>query len=411
MAIDQNIRQQYFTIVNQILAAKPAILSNFSSVLDQIEALKNSLPRSDAQLVYDQITSFRISQCRDPMNNQMVIPSQQAIELFNNTNSETKESLDASVDALNGSIHLVVEFNNKIARVSMPNLQAAITNTPYTDTALTTGITAVVDKSAFAPAYAPLDRAAEVANTLPPNLAVIQHAKIASQRAAVTDAVSNFGRDLGVAKANASLSNTLNVANTGIPMTADQLAALPNPMKVLQDGPAMLDQEHANLCTALTVAAGSFDIQIPANLSPTDAAKFAGERVASFSASIPVKTIPNLADPANPLPNPAYATFEAANASKMLALTALSSSLDTPNPISALVDSGKNAFDSAIANIKAISTLMAISSPVSSSLVSALNNSVDYTRILPTQVRASLTSAPNKADVNPGVNLATIAPP
>lgn len=403
-------QQKFDGFVANYDVARNKLVVNIKIVTDRIDKLKNSLPRSDAMDEYNAIEQYRKDNCRDIVNGDLKFARNAAANYFNSllgddSTKPNREWLGPVVDLLIEHYEAILGLSNSIARVRMPELLAAINNTPYIDTSLQTGINSVNDGSAFAPAHASLASMSNIVATLPPDIAAVQNARLSAQQSAITTAASNIGRDLGVAKANIALQNTMSLANTGLPISDDALNASAGPLAVLKDGPTALAQQHDTICATLISTASNFGVSIPSGLSAPDAAKVAGAGVAAFSASIPSKTVPDPSNPTGPsMPNPLYTTFIAnpSNAAKLAHLGNLANNLTLPDPIAALASSASAALSSAISNIKTISTLRAISSPLPTSIVGALNNAVDYTKIQPTQIIASLVPKVTKPNIAPG---------
>lgn len=247
--------------------------------------------------------------------------------------------------------------------------------------------------------------------------------------AQIAAARANMPRDLSIAQSNMEAMAREQIAarspsSTDIPSISSVASGADN-LKVLQQGPALLQSQVSNISTNIC---SNPLVNTSFGLSTSDPATV-GAAASSFMTTIPQQTIPDPSNPTQMIVNPAFQTFAAnpTNVAKMEALGV--PQVDPANPtqnlpsvsgnltssfssmastltsgFSSLVSAANSARSAAIGNLKANAAAMIFASSHNDVIAQVKNTHIDSSKINPLNMNKGATLAAQYSPATPPIN-------
>ncbi len=278
---------------------------------------------------------------------------------------------------------------------------------------------AIKDGSINKDIAASLGNIGEVTGSLPPAAAAALEASKADVAAKMAKAQADLPKLMAVAQANMDLTVKLSIASTGEPPTEDQLKEASGALTIFQDGPKMLKEQAESISKKVAEAGAAFGAPAPGGLDfakaglakVTDLAKSAGAKITEFATGVPSETIPDLANPGQTIPNPAFLAFAASpgNASKLSGLASLTSALDgaaagLTSAFGALEAKADAAVAGGIADLKAFAFASQLAAPAAGAMAAAKEAATDLSKVSALQIAKTNSMAAAAATATPPKN-------
>ena len=199
--------------------------------------------------------------------------------------------------------------------------------------------------------------------------------------ALIDKAKANMAIDMAVAKA-ALAQKAKERQAAGETLTQEDKDAALAPMAVLKNLQSTISSAMSSATAAISSHAGTLGANL-SGLSPAAALSSAGAALNSFKATVPEQTIPDPENPSGPaIPNPAYASFAAANADKMSAVSSIASAASSAGAsltgaMSGFAAAAASAKSDTISTLKADAMLASLTKPMPAGIASIAGNNLN----------------------------------
>ena len=306
--------------------------------------------------------------------------------------TSAKGAINTALTAVDTGITKLVDAGKDLVTGAVDNLKSLVIPEDITGPSFKDTLNSIKDSSVFKDISASLSKVSEVAGSLPETIA----GGLATAQAAISEKMASLqakiGTELALAQASANLK-AKELISEGVEVTQTALDSAAGNISIFKEGPAFLAEQAKGISTAVVGFATDFGVKIGDAAGvvkdglETGAATAVGTKVTEFVNSIPPETIPDPLNPEGPpIPNPDYATFASAQASKMQALTNLTETLGTATSglsagFNSLVASADSARAGIISNLKASALMGQMSASASGLVAEVKSQTLDLTKI------------------------------